>query len=101
MSTETNKIENALEEGLVKPTVDLMQDYSELGLDAFLDNPVLKEIPLVKTVVGAIRGVVAIREIFLAKKLLTFLREYHGGKLSKEKRSYFLEKFASDIKYRK
>ncbi len=50
------KIEKAIELGLKEPTFDLAQDYSELGLDSFLDNEIIKEIPVVKTIVGVIKG---------------------------------------------
>ena len=98
--TDDNKIEKAIEEGLKAPAFDLAQDYAELGLDAFMDNDAIKEIPIVKTVVGLVKGGIAVREIFLAKKLLTFLKEFHSGKLRPEKRITFLQKFHADKKYR-
>lgn len=100
MNTEKNKIEKAVEDGLSKPAFDLTQDYAELGLDSFLDNPALKELPLVKSIVGVVRGGMAIREIWLAKKLLTFLSEFHNGKLTEERKQEFLTKFREDTKYR-
>lgn len=100
MTSESNQIEKAIEDGLKSPGFDLAQDYSELALDSFLDNEGIKEIPIVKTIVGFVRGGIAIREIFLAKKLLTFLKQYHSGKLSKEKRKDFLTRFQTDKKYR-
>ncbi len=43
---------------------------------------------------------VAIREIFLAKKLLTFLSNYHNKTLNQVKKLAFLKKFQNDKKYR-
>lgn len=100
MTDESNKIEKAVGNGLKAPAFDLVVDYAELGLDAFLDNDAIKEIPIVKSVVGLIKGGIAIREIFLAKKLLTFLKEFHSGKLKQEKKAIFLQKFHNDKKYR-
>jgi hypothetical protein len=100
MTENDNKIEKAVEEGLKAPAFDLAQDYAELGMDAFIDNDAIKEIPIVKTVVGLIKGGIAVREIFLAKKLLTFMKEFHSGKLKDEKKEAFLQKFNNDKKYR-
>lgn len=97
---ENKKIENSIKEGLIKPGFDLGVDYAEIGLDSFLDNGAIKEIPLVKTVVGIVKGGIAIREIFLAKKLLTFLKAFHLGNLEQEKKEKFLKKLNTDKKYK-
>ncbi|HET7117644.1 MAG TPA: hypothetical protein VFI29_14210 [Hanamia sp.] len=97
---ENNKIEKAIERGLTENVFDLAIDYAELGLDTFMDNDAIKEIPIVKSVVGLVKGGIAIREIFLAKKLLTFLKEYHSGKIMQIKKEAFLQKFHDDKKYR-
>jgi hypothetical protein len=97
---ENNKIQNAIKADLQKSNFDLAVDYSEAGLDYFIDSEALKEIPVIKTVVGAIKGGMAVRDIFFAKKLMTFLREYHNGELAREKKDEFFEKFQRDPKYR-
>ncbi len=100
MTEENNKIEKAVENGLKERAFDLATDYAELGLDTFMDNDAIKEIPIVKSVIGLVKGGIAVREIFLAKKLLTFLKEYHSGKLKLEKKEAFLQKFQDDKRYR-
>lgn len=100
MTEENNKIEKAVENGLKDTAFNLATDYSELGLDSFMDNDAIKEIPIVKSVVGLVQGGMAIREIFLAKKLLTFLKVYHSGKIKQEKKEEFLQKFHDNKKYR-
>ncbi len=93
-------IEKIVQEGLVSPTIDLTVDYAELALDSFLDNEVVKEIPIVKSVVGLVKGGLKVREIYFAKKLLAFLKEFHEGSLEPSKRIEFQSKFKEDKKYR-
>lgn len=79
--------------------MDLTIEYAELALDSFLDNEIIKEIPIVKSIVGIIKGGIKIREIHFAKKLLTFLKEFHSAKLDDSIRIEFQQKFKSDTKY--
>lgn len=85
---------------LVSDNFDTALDYAEIGLDAFVSDDVLKEIPIVKTVVGVVKSGLKIKEIFFAKKILTFLKEFHSGKLPKDKFDKFQEEFTTDEKYR-
>lgn len=103
MNTEKQNeksIEKTIQNGLESNTMDLTVDYAELALDSFLDNDAIKEIPIVKSVVGIIKGGMKIREIHFAKKLLTFLKEFHSAKLDDSIRIEFQEKFKTDTKYR-
>jgi len=93
-------IEKTIQNGLESPSMDLTVDYAELALDSFLDNEIIKEIPIVKSVVGIIKGGIKIREIHFAKKLLTFLKEFHSAKLDESIRMEFQKKFKTDTKYR-
>jgi hypothetical protein len=100
MKQETLKIEKVIRQGLAEMSIDLLQDYTEAGLDEILDNPALNEIPIVKSVIGLLKGGLAIREIHFTKKLLTFLRTFHQGGLPEEKRQQFLGRIKSDNSYR-
>lgn len=88
-------------EELLNPSVDIGVDYSELYIDDFIDNPALKEIPLVKSVVGVIKGGIAINQFFFAKKLLTFIKEFNNGTIDSKKKEKFKERIQSDDKFRK
>lgn len=85
---------------LVSNNFDNALDYAEIGLDAFVSDEILKEIPIVKTVVGVVKSGLKVKEIFFTKKILTFLKEFHSGKLPKDKFDKFQEEFTSDEKYR-
>jgi hypothetical protein len=85
---------------LVSNNLDNALDYAEIGLDAFVSDDILKEIPIVKTVVGVVKSGLKVREIFFTKKILTFLKEFHSGKLPKDKFDDFKREFDTDEKYR-
>ncbi|MGM9475186.1 hypothetical protein ACS5PU_02105 [Pedobacter sp. GSP4] len=99
-NNEEKSIEKTVKEGLENPNFDLALDYAELALDSFMDNDAVKEIPVVKSIVGLFKGGLKIREIYFAKKLVTFLKEFHSGTLPDEKKAQFKEKFNADEKYR-
>src|SRR5690554_3745590 len=93
-------IEKVVQDGLISPAMDLSVDYAELALDSFLDNDAIKEIPVVKSIVGIVKGGMKIREIYFAKKLLTFLKEFHSSKTDDSIVKKFQEKFNTNKKYR-
>jgi hypothetical protein len=96
----TNSIEKVIKKGLETPIFDTIEDYAELALDSFIHDEIIREIPIVKSIVGVVKSGFKIREIFFAKKLLTFLSTYHNGTLKREIRDSFISKFNSDSNYR-
>jgi hypothetical protein len=92
-STEVGK-------ALVSKNFDNSLNYAEIGLDTFISDDVLKEIPIVKTIVGVVKSGLKVKEIFFSKKILTFLKEFHSSKLPVEKLEKFQIEFNSKIKYR-
>lgn len=85
---------------LIEPTFDLGTDYAELALDEFFDDGLLKEVPVVKTLVALVKTGIAIKERFFIKKFLVFLKEFHLGGEDKEELKEFKKKFDEDKKYR-
>lgn len=81
-------------------TIDLTIDYAEIGLDTFLDNNAIREIPFVKTVVGIVKFGLSVKEMFDLKKLLIFFKELNDNTISEEKLNSFKSKFNTDEKYR-
>lgn len=47
-------------------------DYLEMGIDSFLDEGILKEIPIVKTIYAAIKFPVSLHSAYSMKKLIYF-----------------------------
>lgn len=85
---------------LLNPALDLTIDYAEIGLDTFLDNEILSEIPIVKSIVGGGKIVMTIKERHDLKKLLVFFKELQSGEVLEKNLNDFREKFDSNPKYR-
>ncbi|MBX0290128.1 hypothetical protein K3G63_06740 [Hymenobacter sp. HSC-4F20] len=98
--TEHLDTSQAVQQSLVTVNFDTGLDYAEITLDSFVTDVVLKEIPIVKSVVGVVRSGLKVKEIFFAKKILTFLKEFHSSEISEDKLYEFREKFKYDIAYR-
>lgn len=73
---------------------DLAKEYGELGVDTFIsqitDNPLIKEVPILKTIIGVSQGVVALRDKSYLKKIFKFL--FQIDKCSKETKDKFEQK---------
>jgi len=63
--------------------VDLSVDYSELALDTIVENPLMKELPIIKTIRAIYKAGVSIRERFLIKKTLVFIQTFNTSGISK------------------
>ncbi|QEC78967.1 hypothetical protein [Mucilaginibacter ginsenosidivorax] len=98
---ENRSLSHQFSDELLTPGIDLGMDYSEIFIDDLIDNPALKEIPLVKSVVGVIKGGIAVNQFFFAKKLLTFIQTFNSGQLDPEKKRKFQDRINTDDKYRK
>ena len=82
---EHKNTSSEVSKALITNNFDNSLNYAEIGIDSFITDDVLKEIPLVKTVVGVVKSGLKVKEILFTKKILTFLKEFHSGDLSKEK----------------
>lgn len=85
---------------IINTSVDLGIEYSELGLDDFLADGVLKEIPIIKTIYSVGKLGLSIKERFFVKKLLVFLKEFHSKTIDEDKINDFKYHFDTDPKYR-
>ncbi len=85
---------------IAKPSLDLAQDYAEMSIDSLTVSPIVKEIPIVKTVADVFKTGMAIREWHFVKKLLTFLKEFHAGSTETEATHLFRERLNSDSVFR-
>lgn len=94
------KYEDIITTGFEKNIVDVGVDYAEMGIDAFMTDEVVKEIPVVKTIYSLVKVGLSIKEWNFAKKLITFLDRFHRGGLSEKEKKEFLNNFSQDLKYR-
>lgn len=96
---EKDKLSENFKKELVNNSLDLGMDYSEIFVDELIDNEVIKEIPIVKTVVSGIKIFSSIREKFNLKKYLVFLEHFHRGEIEEDNYNEFRDKINTDKKY--
>src|SRR4030042_7133538 len=90
-------IEGKLVESLeVKELGGLIAEYSELGLDSILDDGVVKDVPILRTLVGLAKVGFNIRDRIYIKKIAGFLAQV--GQTTQEQREAFIEKYCGDTK---
>lgn len=99
-STQEGKYEDIVNVGFVNPIVNTGIDYAEMGIDAFMTNDVIKEIPIIKTIASVVKVGLSIKEWTFAKKIIKFLEQYHLGYLTENEKEAFLNKYQSDTKYK-
>jgi hypothetical protein len=98
---EENNLTASVSNEILNTSIDLSTEYSELALDEFLADGILKEVPIIKTIYSVGKLGVSIRERFFVKKLCIFLKEFHSETLDESKLDDFKYKFDTDTKYRK
>ncbi|WP_416442730.1 hypothetical protein ACH3O9_17930 [Leeuwenhoekiella sp. A16] len=76
---------------------ELAKDYAELAIDGIMDDGVLKDIPLVGTVIGVMKFGNSVNKHLFAKKLYKFLFQLHTIPL--EKRIKKIDEINSSKKY--
>lgn len=73
---DKKSIEDAMIDSLAIDKVsDLIGDIAEVGLDAILDDGLLKDIPLIGVIAKTVGAAFAIRDRIFAKKVLQFLAQ--------------------------
>ncbi|MHC4123181.1 MAG: hypothetical protein ACYSSI_06370 [Planctomycetota bacterium] len=73
-------------------------DLVEVTLDHVLDNGIIKDIPIVRTIAGIFKATVSIRDRALVKKLVKFISSLNS--VSTEIRLQFKAKIDADKKYK-
>lgn len=63
---------------------DISMEYLEVGIDSIIENDLLKELPIVKTVHSVVKVSMAIKEKFFLKKFLAFIKEFNSGSVEEK-----------------
>lgn len=96
MLEENNLLEGKLVKSLeAKELEDLAVEYSELGLDSILDDGIVKDIPILRTVVSLAKIGFNIRDRIYLKKIVGFLAQV--GQTTQEQRDEFIKKYCDDV----
>lgn len=64
---------------------DIALDFSEMGIDAAINNDILAEVPIAKSIVAFCKTGVAIRDRNLLKQTLRFIDEFRRNAILPEK----------------
>ena len=72
---------------------DITEDYAEIGIDIFIENDLIKEIPIIKTLVNIFKIGKNIRDKNLLKQTLIFMQELKKNNIEEEK----LKKYKDEI----
>ncbi len=80
-----DKVVSNFKNSLVINSVDILQDYAEIGIDSFIDNEIVKSIPIIKSVVSARRIINSISDRKLLRNMAIFIIELNSGNVNKEK----------------
>ena len=86
------------EKSLFTNTKDILEDYMEVGIDALINNDVIKEIPIVKTIAAVLKVVKNIYDRNLLKQTLTFINEFNKNDISQEELDKYREQIEKDNK---
>ena len=98
MGENTEELVVSLENSLSSDICDTAGDLAEVGLDTVMDDGILKDIPILSTVVGLYRIGHTIRERHEIKQLALFVAELNRGCTDENKRKQLLEKLNSDTR---
>lgn len=77
---------------------DLSQELTEVALDSLLQEGILKDIPIIGTIVGVAKTAIHIRDKLLVRKIIDFLREL---KITPEERARFLSDIEGDKNFQR
>lgn len=80
-----DKLTTDFEKSLFNDSMDIIADYMEIGTDSFIEEGILKEIPIVKSIVSVLKIGKNVHDRNLLRQTLTFIKEFNSGNISKDK----------------
>ncbi|EGR4192261.1 hypothetical protein DDO01_18560 [Vibrio cholerae] len=93
------KLSKSLEDSLKKDDLsNLAIDLGEVGIDAILEGGLLRDIPILSTIVSSINVIGSVRDALFTKKLISFLSELSD--VSVEQRRSMIESIDNSNDYK-
>ena len=77
-----DKLISEFKDSIVPDMEDNVKEYLELGIDYFIKDGILKDIPIVNSIVGGLRLAKNLQDRNLLKQTLTFIVELNNGIIS-------------------
>lgn len=97
MDENSNKLEGKLVESIkIDGLGELTQEYAELGIDVVMKDGVLRDIPIIGSIVQIAKAVGSVRDRLYLKKLLCFLHKV--GETTQQQREQFIQDNCQDTK---
>lgn len=93
-----DKITESFTKSLVIDSEDIIKDYVEMGIDLFINDNVLKDIPIIGTIIGGAKVIKNIRDRNTIKNLIQFINEVNSGKIDREKLINYQEELTNNPK---
>lgn len=90
-------VEN-FEKSLFDDSKDIIGDYLEIGIDSIIDEGILKEIPIVKTIVGVLKVGKNVHDRNLLKQTLVFINEFNRNEIRQDKIEEYKKRIENDPK---
>ena len=97
----TNDLSKSLKDSLSPEFESIISNAAELGIDALLEDGVLKDIPFISSAISIYRIGKSIKEQHNLKKLICFLDELSKCTLDENKHNLYTEKFQQNEKFQK
>ena len=97
---EENSLSIAFGDSLKEDTTAFVSELAEVGLDAIMDDGILKDIPFFSAIISVYKISNNIKDRHNIKKLLVFLNEINNGIADEEKRAEYQQKFKTNEKFR-
>ena len=80
-----DKLTEELKNSLICNVEDGLEDYLELAIDNFIEDGILKDIPIVNSIVNSLKFAKNIYDRNLLKQTLVFISELNNGTINKDK----------------
>lgn len=84
-----DKLTQDFKDSLIVSVEDGIKDYLELGIDSFIEDGILKDLPIVSTIVSGLKIAKNICDRNLLKRTLEFIEELNNGTVSRDKLSEY------------
>ncbi len=93
-----DKLAEDFKKSLFNDSNEALSDYLEVGIDSFINDGILKDIPIVKTIVTVLKVGKNIHDRNLLKQTLTFINEFDKNNISDEQLKNYKERVENDSK---
>ena len=97
---ENASLSISFSDSLKEDVVSCVSEFAEIGLDAIMNDGILKDVPIVSTAVSLYKIGNSFKERHNIKKLIVFLNEFNNGIENPKKRRAYREKFSANDSFR-